>query len=258
MRGEVHDDAGTEPQPGGEWGGTCPNRGQGHCPHGTGRAYPNPATRRAGAASEQDGSGERHRADQERRAQVTATAGGVSRAAWADGGATYLGRSQQIVHFGLSNETLVDVVVTWSDGSATSMPGLSTNQIVTAAPPVFGGAPGEASSDPVALMKADKDAATGDVLLEYTPACDASNHTIYYGQMADIATHGYSHAVCWLGSNGSVRFDPGRDTFFLIVGHNGVVEGSYGLFGAGGERPEATGLTGCEIPQDLTGTCDVP
>jgi hypothetical protein len=75
--------------------------------------------------------------------------------------------------------------------------------------------------------------------------------------MINIATHGYSGAVCWLGNTGFVRFDPGRDTFFLIVGHNGVVEGSYGLFGAS-ERPEATGLAGCEIPQDLTGTCDVP
>ena len=141
------------------------------------------------------------------------------------------------------------------------MPGLSTNQIVTASPPVFGGAPGEASSDPVGLMKADHDAVTGDVLVEYTPACDASNHTIYYGQLINVATHSYTHAACWLGSTGSVRFDPAgglKDWFFLIVGHNGVVEGSYGLFGAGGERPEATGLAGCEIPQDLTGTCDVP
>jgi hypothetical protein len=192
-------------------------------------------------------------------AKVMVTAGGVPQTAWADGGATYLGRSQHIVHFGLSTESQVDVLVEWPDGSTTSMPGLSTNQIVTAAPVVFGSAPGEASGDPAGLLLVDYDASTEEVLIDYTPACDASNHTIYYGKMYNLSSHIYTGAVCWLGSSGSMKFEPGRDdTFFLVVGHNGVVEGSYGLFGPGSERPEATALAGCDLPQDLTGTCDVP
>ena len=125
-------------------------------------------------------------------------------------------------------------------GSATSMPGLSTNQIVTASPPVFGGAPGEASGDPVALMKADHDAATGEVLLEYTPACDASNHTIYYGPLGDVSNHGYTGAECHAGNTGSASFDPGPgDFFFLVVGHNGWAEGSYGADSSGNQRQAA-------------------
>ena len=45
--------------------------------------------------------------------------------------------------------------------------------------------------------------------------------------------------------------------FFLVVGNNGAVEGSFGFDGAGVERPEdASATTVCDLAQDLTGTCN--
>ncbi len=191
-------------------------------------------------------------------AKVTATAGGVSQSAWPDGGASYLGRSEQIVHFGLGSENLVDILVEWADGSTTTMTGLAANQRVTAAPQV-GVAPGEASADPAGQLTATYDRMTEEIRVTYTPACDSPNHTIYYGDLANVSTLTYAGAACWLGASGTASFDPDRkDAFFLVVGHNGTIEGSYGRDSADNERPESVGIATCDIPQDLSGTCGVP
>ena len=68
----------------------------------------------------------------------------------------------------------------------------------------------------------------------------------------------------WTRSYGEIYFDSGAasfipaqpNLFFVIVGHNGSEEGSYGHLSSGAERPEASGVATCDYPQDLTGTCD--
>jgi hypothetical protein len=43
----------------------------------------------------------------------------------------------------------------------------------------------------------------------------------------------------------------------VIVGNDGLVEGSFGLDGAGSERPEdISATTVCDLARDLSGTCD--
>jgi hypothetical protein len=44
--------------------------------------------------------------------------------------------------------------------------------------------------------------------------------------------------------------------FFLIVGNNGIVEGSYGVDGAAFERPEHLATPECDLAQDLSVVCD--
>lgn len=121
------------------------------------------------------------------------------------------------------------------------------------------GAPGEAS-DPVVvedLMTASYDAATDRIDVLYTPACDASNHSIYYGDLALVSTYSYLGAACDVGATGQASFDPGlANAFFLVVGHDGAVEGPYGLDSDSTARPEDLGTPVCDRAQDLGSTCD--
>jgi len=59
---------------------------------------------------------------------------------------------------------------------------------------------------------------------------------------------------------GTAAFDPGTPAagtfyYFVIVGNNGTIEGSYGQDSAGIERPEAGTLPGCSYPQQLIDAC---
>jgi hypothetical protein len=108
-------------------------------------------------------------------------------------------------------------------------------------------------------MRASYNAATGMVEVNYAQACDATDHTIYFGDLGDVASYLYSDAECNVGNTGAASFDPGGmdRAFFVIVGNNAAVEGSFGVDGAGAERPEdLPATTVCELPQDLTGTCN--
>jgi len=95
------------------------------------------------------------------------------------------------------------------------------------------------------------DRATGRISLAYAPGCDAADHTIYYGDLADVSTATYSGSKCFVGVDGKASFNPQmRDAFFLIVANDGTEEGSYGLFGDGAtERGEDTGTAFCDLPQ---------
>jgi len=122
-----------------------------------------------------------------------------------------------------------------------------------------GVAPGEASrqAEPLDKMSAAYDDVTQAIDLTYAPACDATDHTIYFGALDDVATYAYSGAACHVGDSGSATFDPGPgDFFFLVVGNTGWAEGSYGSDSAGAERPEDIGTAGCDLVQDLSGSCD--
>jgi hypothetical protein len=61
-----------------------------------------------------------------------------------------------------------------------------------------------------------------------------------------------------VGDSGGASFNPGPGSvFFVVVANNGSVEGSYGKDSSGiTERPEASGLPGCDYTQDLSNSCD--
>ena len=94
------------------------------------------------------------------------------------------------------------------------------------------------------------------VSVTYTPACDATDHTLVWGALAAVSTYSYAGAVCGIGTSGSASFDPGAGSvFFLVVGTTGSAEGSYGTDSLGNERPEATGMGACDRPQHLGAAC---
>jgi len=193
---------------------------------------------------------------------VRATTGSVTQHFYLSPGATFLGQSQAVAHFGLGAATTVDqLVIEWTDGSTTVLNDVAADQILTLTAPAGTAAPGEAS-DPLASadqMRASYNTATGMIEVSFAPACDATDHTVYYGDLANVGSYLYSDAVCNVGDTGTVTFDTGGlgRAFFLIVGNNGAVEGSFGVDGAGAERPEDVAATGvCDLVQDLSGTCN--
>jgi hypothetical protein len=135
--------------------------------------------------------------------------------------------------------------------------------LATAAIEVVSGVPGEASHQDLANdhMLAAWNPASGEVEVAYTAACDAVDHTIYYGDLAFVSSYGYTDAACFLGASGTASFDPGSgNSFFLVVANDAAEEGSYGSWLSGGatdERDEASGLPACDYPRNLAGvTCE--
>lgn len=133
----------------------------------------------------------------------------------------------------------------------------------SAAVEILTAVPGEASHQalPDNHMHAGWNLATGEVEISYTAACDALDHTIYYGDLGLVGSQTYSGAACFLGTSGTASFDPGSgNSFFLIVANDTVEEGSYGSWQAGdatAEREEASGLPACDYPRNLAGvTCE--
>jgi len=99
-------------------------------------------------------------------------------------------------------------------------------------------------------------AVTGEISISYGPACQAIDHTIYWGNLVFPWDGTYTGQACSLGCSGTATFNPGADSiFFYVVPNDGVNEGSYGLDSAGAEVPEAAGLPGCDYPQDLSTAC---
>ena len=193
---------------------------------------------------------------------VRATTGTVTQHVYISPGATYLGQSETIAHFGLGAATTVDQLeIEWTDGSSTILGSVAADRILTVIAPAGPGAPGEASAAgiPSNQMTASFDKATGIIEVSYVPACDATEHTIYLGSLTNVGSYSYSDAVCGVGATGAASFDTsGLDRlFFVIVGNNGTAEGSFGMDGSGVERPEDDPAAGvCALPQNLTGTCN--
>ncbi len=130
-------------------------------------------------------------------------------------------------------------------------------------PPVLQ-TPGEASHQDVRaeLMHARYDGPTGMIALQYMPACGTTGHNVYYGDIAALPGPGagwYRGAECSADTDGSLEFPaPSGDVFFLVVGHNGVEEGGYGVRTGGLARPEAAGVNPlCDYPRgDPAQSCD--
>jgi hypothetical protein len=94
------------------------------------------------------------------------------------------------------------------------------------------------------------------VSVAYEPACGATQHTVYAGDLGTLRTGGlaWSQRSCGLGASGSFSFIPSGSVYFVVVGNNGTTEGSYGTTSAG-ERPAAGAGGGCSYTQDLSGVC---
>lgn len=121
--------------------------------------------------------------------------------------------------------------------------------------------PGEASDPDAAVspMRASYNKASGAIDVTYVMPCSATNHRIVYGPLASLPTYGWSGMTCNVGTSGTASFDPGPgNAFFVIVANDATVEGSYGTRTGAIERPEATGLGGCDLPQSLAARCDAP
>ena len=119
-------------------------------------------------------------------------------------------------------------------------------------------APGEASrqSVPSDALYATRHAGTGQIHVTYTPACNSAGHAAYWGDLGQVSSYALSGSQCVSGS-GAIDFTPpSGNIFFVVVGNNGVNEGSYGKDSAGVQRPPATGVGACNLPQQLTGSCD--
>ncbi len=119
--------------------------------------------------------------------------------------------------------------------------------------------PGEASKSPLLpmLLVAGHDPVGGTMDLTYGSACGTTDNSLRFGPLADIAIHGYNGAECSiLNTQGYTWSYPvaSGSLFFVVVGNDGTVEGSYGLGDAGAERPSDPGL--CTLTQDFSARCD--
>jgi len=114
-----------------------------------------------------------------------------------------------------------------------------------------GAGPGEARG-----LNAAYDRGTGRIDLTFTPACGATGHTIHSGPLSGVASYAYAAAACGIGASGSASFDPGASSaFFLVVGDDGALEGSYGAATAG-PRPEDVGTPVCDLPRAAVAGCE--
>ena len=117
---------------------------------------------------------------------------------------------------------------------------------------IAGATPGEASD--LRVLGVDE---TGEyVTVVFAPACQSSDHDLYYGDLDAVATLGWLGAECGIGTDGMATFQApgGTDTFFVVTGNAGGVEGSYGRSGLGVERPSFSAAP-CGRVQDLTHPC---
>jgi hypothetical protein len=102
------------------------------------------------------------------------------------------------------------------------------------------------------------DDGTGDTTLSFDPAAGAADHTLYYGPLGAVSSHGYSGTVSGLGASGSTDINlPPGSLFWVIAPQNGF-EGCYGTDSACNERPCYPDGINCTTPQAVNQNCSVP
>ncbi len=131
-------------------------------------------------------------------------------------------------------------------------------------PDCLSGTVGETSGPLAQMIVGPFDGSTGTLSISYASACLATANTIEYGDLNDTGAY-WVGQQCGVGTSGSYDWVlPGgapNDLFFVIVGNEGLNEGSYGLArgvvtpGVETERPEDTTSTDCPVPQDLSAPC---
>ena len=94
----------------------------------------------------------------------------------------------------------------------------------------------------------------GDIDLNWGASCELedTDYAVYSGRMV-APFNDHTEVTCTTGGATSHTVTPGLDNFYyLVVPHNGVLEGSYGEAAPSVERPQ--GASAC-FPQ-LTGACE--
>ncbi len=127
---------------------------------------------------------------------------------------------------------------------------------------VFPPPPPSDPADPGRTVTASKGAGTS-VGVTYPPACGATDHVAYWGQAGPgtiVGPLSWIGSACGLGTSGAGMFDPGAPPeraffYFVVVGQNASVQGSFGRSSAAVQRPEAVGVGLCDLPQSLNVTC---
>ena len=108
------------------------------------------------------------------------------------------------------------------------------------------------------VFDAEIDLSTGRISLTYTPACQAADHHVILGPLAEVASYAYSGHDCEIGNLGThedLDLGPGS-AFFLVVGNDAMGrEGSYGAATGTIERPEQT-RNQCAFVRDLSLRCN--
>ena len=109
------------------------------------------------------------------------------------------------------------------------------------------------------LVVTTRDDLLGSLNLTVGINCGATNQTLIWGPLSAVSSYGYSGQDCLMDNTGNHTWTFGTGSgslFFLVVGNDGLVEGSYGIDSSGVERPEDTLLATCPMPQDLMARCD--
>jgi hypothetical protein len=136
-----------------------------------------------------------------------------------------------------------------------------------------GAAPGVSGMDTVTAFDANSSASaevqivdsSSTIVIEYSPACDATDHAVFLGSAHSSGIDGaldWTRAFCGLGTSGAASFDPGDPLpgelfYFVVVGQSLTAEGSYGTDSNLVERHEATGVGSCDRSQDLGAICEL-
>jgi hypothetical protein len=143
------------------------------------------------------------------------------------------------------------------DAAATATLAIAVGSVVST--------PGETSGPALQqMLVTGHDSTTGEISLTYVTPCGATDHSIHYGELTDVAIHGWNGSVCGIGTGGSyASFDPGSGSFFFVVvaADDGGLEGSYGrsvpTSGPPEERPDYA-ANACGVVQDLENSCAQP
>jgi hypothetical protein len=123
--------------------------------------------------------------------------------------------------------------------------------------------PGETSSPDLGLMVVTAhDSETGTLTLRYHPACGTTDHALEFGLLDQVSSYDYTGQLCNLGgaagdgSATAVWSYVNDSAYFVVVGNDGTIEGSYGLNSNGIERPDDIVNLVCPLNQDVSNRCD--
>jgi subtilisin family serine protease len=113
------------------------------------------------------------------------------------------------------------------------------------------------SGETTNLLVTDYYAGLSLLTISYDPTCVATANSLVYGHLGDVGQYRYTGQRCDIGNSGTYGpFGLGSASyFFMVVGHDGGVEGSYGTDSEGNERPYYA-ASACDLFQDLDERCD--